>query len=156
MPSTVKPMFRLVPGAGPFFFLVGSPELAASEAGTGVELDSEAASAESVTLRVGTPLLVGMGVLAAGGEGAASEVCDDSSCFGDGLSSNLVNSSGRKRKMMGFDGFLDLSGLALLEIEGDRVGDMLDMVEVWVMVVELERRWRMERWVDREGGEVMG
>jgi hypothetical protein len=65
MPSTVKPIFRFVPGARSFFFLVGSPELAASEAGTGVELDSEAASADSVTFRIGTPLLVAMGVLAA-------------------------------------------------------------------------------------------
>jgi hypothetical protein len=36
--------------------------------------------------------------------------------------------------MMGFGGFLDLSDL-VFEIEGDRVGDILDMVELLVIVM---------------------
>ncbi len=57
MPSAVRARFRLKPGAGPFRFLGGSVDvlLALSGAGAGVELDSEGASADSVTFSVGAP-----------------------------------------------------------------------------------------------------
>lgn len=87
-PSAVRAIIRFVPGAGPFRFLGGSVVAVASGAGTGVELDSDAASAESVTLSVGAPLATGAG-------DGASDVFDDSSCFGVVFSSNRASNSGR-------------------------------------------------------------
>ena len=126
-PSDVSAMFRLNPGAGPFLFLGGSVdvllELSGAGTGAGVELDSDGASADSVTFSAGAPLVAG------GGEGA-SEVCDDSSCIGCGFSSNCASRSGGSRRRTTFDGFLILSDL-LVDVDGDLVSAMaFDMVVV--------------------------
>lgn len=85
----------------------------ASGTGAGVEFDSEAASADSVTMRVGAPLVKGIG-------DAAWDVSDDSSCAGCVLSVNFESCSDGRRRMITLAGFLTLSDL-LVEVDGDRV-----------------------------------
>jgi hypothetical protein len=106
--------------------------VAASDAGTGVELDSEAASVDSVTLRMGAPFMTGAG------DGTSDVFDGSSSCGGGcdcgcGFSSNCASSSDESRRTTGFDGFFILSDL-LVEVEGDRVPAMvLDMAVVMVV-----------------------
>ncbi len=114
-------MFLFVPGAGPFRFFIGSPFVIASALGAGVELDSEAASVEASTLRVG------MSLVAAGGVGASDE---DGFSSWAGFSSNWANFSGARRRMTILEPFLPLSDLGV-EMEGDRVAFVaFDMMEV--------------------------
>src|ERR1700755_3454557 len=109
-PSAVSAIIRFVPGAGPFRFLGGSVVELASGTGTGVELDSDAASADSVILSVGAPSVRGAGDVACG-------VFDDSSGFGCVFSSNFASSSGVSWRMTTLEGFLTLSDL-LAEVDG--------------------------------------
>ena len=128
MPSVVRPMDRLVPGAGPFRFLGGSAEVVfgSSGPGLGVELDSEGASVDSVTLTVGTQSVAGAG------EGA-SDVCDDGSGLCRCFSSNCANRSDGRRNTTTFDGFLTLSEL-LVGVDGDLgVAMVLDMFVILIV-----------------------
>ena len=130
MPSDIRAMFRLNPGAGPFRFLGGSVDvlsgLSGAGRGAGVELGSDGASTDSATFSAGAPLV-------AGGSDGASEVCDESSCVGCGFSSNCASRSGGSRRTTTLDGFLILSDL-LVEVDGVLVSAMVfDMVVLLVV-----------------------
>jgi hypothetical protein len=98
-PSIKSAIFRLVPGAGPFRFFVGSDEVGLSD-GSGVEFDSDAASVlASVTLTIGGSFVIGVGD---GGSGWSDGV-DSGSC-GVCFSSNLDRSSDGRRSIIVLEG----------------------------------------------------
>ena len=109
---------------------------ALSAVGIGVELDSEGASADSVTVSVGAPLTTGAG------EGA-SDAVDDSSCFGSGFSSNCASRSDGSRRIIILDGFLILSDL-LVGVDGDLVLVIVFDMIVSSVVDEVGEGWRMD------------
>jgi hypothetical protein len=105
-PSIKSAMFRLVPGAGPFRFLIGSNEVGLSEEGSGVEFDSDAASVlASITLTSGVSFVMGGGD---GGSGGSDGV--DSSSGGVGFSSNLDSNSDRMRSLTVLEGIFQSGG----------------------------------------------
>lgn len=98
----------------------------ASVTGAGVEFDSDAASADSVSMRAGAPLVKGAG-------DAASDVFDDCSCDGCVFSANFESWLDGRRRMTILDGFFILSDL-LVETDGDRVPAMgvdIRVLEGW-------------------------
>ena len=110
--STLRPMFRFVPGAGPLRFFGGSAGLEESCAGAGVELDSDIASVDSPTLSVGTFVVVAEGV-------GPSDAGVADSCF-VGFGMKRASSSGGNLRTAILDVFFVLSILGV-DIDGDLV-----------------------------------